>query len=91
MLKITVLKNSQVKEFDNVFDALRHAKALRAEDVEDSAVEIYCHVGQIFSLSNNLVRTDLAASSTYAALYDRMLEEQYEYACSLKGIKPIDC
>ena len=69
MLKINVFEsnwfNSSTYEFDNVFDALQCAKALRAEDVEDRSVEIRCDIEQIIAISENLRKTDAVASGTY--------------------------
>lgn len=69
MLKITVFEsnwfNSQEKEFDNVFDALQYARVLRAENVEDRKVEIYCDPWQMYCTAENISRTDKVAAGTY--------------------------
>ena len=79
MLKISVFEsnwfNSHVEEFDNVFDALRYARKLRAEDIDDRTVEIYCDPWQVICASENISRTDKVAAGTYVD-YDSLPEPE---------------
>lgn len=74
MLKINVYEsnwfNSSTYEFDNVTNALQYARKLRAENIEDRTVEIYCDPDQVYSTSENLRKTDAVAAGTYVDYKD---------------------